>query len=93
MLINREVQGKDGSFFVEINNQRLAEMTYSIEGKTLVVKHTGVSDELRGKNVGYQLVEHMVTYAKENGLKIKPLCSFVNSVFNKDKEKYIDVLV
>lgn len=58
----------------------------------MIIDHTEVSDELRGKNVGYQLVHTAVEYARANHIKIIPLCPFAKSVFDKKAAEYGDVL-
>ena len=93
MLIQHEQQGHKGSFYVEENSKRLAEMIYSMSGvELMIIEHTEVSDELRGKNVGYQLVHAAVEYARTNQLKILPLCPFAKSVFDKKREEFGDVM-
>ena len=39
---------------------------------------------------GYKLVEAAVNFARENNIKIMPLCSFANAVFRK-RSDYNDV--
>jgi predicted GNAT family acetyltransferase len=81
-----------GTFFVEENGVRLANMTFSKAGTDrIIIDHTEVSDTLRGKNVGKQLVATAVDYARKNNLKIVPLCPFARSVFDRVKE-FQDVL-
>jgi predicted GNAT family acetyltransferase len=93
MLIQQKQDGTKGSFYVEENGIILAEMTYSMTGTTLmIIDHTEVSDELRGKNVGYQLVHTAVEYARTNHIKILPLCPFAKSVFDKKGAAFADVL-
>jgi len=93
MLIQQKQDGTRGSFYVEENGVILAEMTYSMTGTTLmIIDHTEVSDELRGKNVGYQLVHTAVEYARTNHIKILPLCPFAKSVFDKKGAAFADVL-
>ena len=93
MLIQHEQQEQKGSFYVEENGNRLAEMIYSMPSKELmIIGHTEVADELRGKNVGYQLVYTAVEFARANHLKILPLCPFAKSVFDKKREEFGDVL-
>lgn len=71
---------------------RLAEMTFSMAGdRLLIIDHTEVSDALRGKGAGKQLVEAAVLYAREKKLKVMPLCPFAKAVFEKTKS-YHDVL-
>ncbi len=93
MLIQQKKEGAKGSFYVAENEKVLAEMTYTMANTDLmIIDHTEVSDELRGKNVGYQLVHTAVEYARTNHIKIMPLCPFARSVFDKKKEEFGDVL-
>lgn len=93
MLIQQKQEGSKGSFYVEEAGTILAEMTYSMTGNDLmIIDHTEVSDELRGKNMGYQLVRSAVEYARANHIKILPLCTFAKSVFDKKGVEFADVL-
>ena len=92
MEIKLEQTTTKGSFYIEDDGKRLAEMTFSKAGdKLIIIDHTEVSDVLRGKNAGKQLVAAGVEYARKNGVKILPLCPFAKSVFDK-VEEYGDVL-
>jgi predicted GNAT family acetyltransferase len=93
MDIKHEQSGQKGSFYIEIDNSRKGMMTYRMAGdKKMIIDHTEVGDELRGKNAGYQMVNAAVDYARANGIKILPLCPFANSVFKK-KTELQDVLL
>lgn len=92
MDIKHDQREGKGVFYVEENGRRLAEMTYVMAGaQKLIIDHTEVNESLKGKNVGKQLVGAAVSYARENKLKILPLCPFAKSVFDKVAE-YEDVL-
>jgi uncharacterized protein len=92
MLIQHKQTGTKGSFFVAKEETVLAEMTYTMpSADKMIIEHTEVSDELRGKNVGYQLVDAAVEYARDKQIKIIPLCPFANAVFKK-KPELADVL-
>jgi len=57
-----------------------AELTYSIASPSLIVAdHTGVPDAARGTGVGARLVARLVADARAEGVKIVPLCPFVNA--------------
>ncbi|MCD8902949.1 N-acetyltransferase [Staphylococcus gallinarum] len=88
-----QIKKGTNKFYVgEDENNFLAQMTYVPSGEgMIIIDHTEVSDELRGQHVGKDLVEAGVTYARENNLKIVPLCPFAKSVFDKTPE-YKDVL-
>jgi uncharacterized protein len=92
MDIQQTETGSKGLFYIEENGEKLAEMTYSKAGDTrIIIDHTDVSDKLRGKGAGKQLVAAAVAYARKNKLKILPLCPFAHSVFDKTPE-FHDVL-
>lgn len=81
-----------GMFYVEEEGETLAAMTYTMPAvNKMIIDHTEVSDKLRGKNAGYQLVHAAVEYARKHQLTIIPLCPFAASVF-KRKPAFSDVL-
>lgn len=87
MLIQQKQNGTKGAFYIEEAGKLLAEMTYTMpSADKMIIDHTEVSDALRGKNAGYQLVHTAVEYARANNIKITPLCPFANSVFKKNPE-------
>ena len=92
MLIQNKKIGNKGLFFVEVDGNILAEMTYTMSSEDkMIIEHTEVSDQLKGQSVGYQLVHTAVEYARTHGIKIIPLCPFASAVFKK-KPEYADVL-
>jgi uncharacterized protein len=92
MQIQNVVRGQEGAFYIQQDEDILAEMTYKLNGeKTMVIDHTEVDESLRGKNVGYELVRHAVEFARSEGLKIIPVCEFAKSVLEKEEE-FKDVL-
>lgn len=84
MIIQQQDDGKKGSFYVEENGKRVAEMVYVWAGeKAFIVEHTEVDASLEGKGVGKQLVHHMVEFARAKQLKVIPLCPFTKAVLDK----------
>ncbi len=62
-------------------------MTYSWAGTVrMIIDHTEINPEFKGQKVGNQLVMAAVEYARENHIKIIPLCPFAKSVFDKTPE-------
>jgi predicted GNAT family acetyltransferase len=49
-----------------------------------IIDHTGVEESFGGKGLGRQLVMKAVEYARNNALKILPLCPFAKKVFDKE---------
>ncbi|MEM1218900.1 MAG: GNAT family N-acetyltransferase [Bacteroidota bacterium] len=87
VVIQHELNGKKGAFFVEKEGNRLAEMTYSkINDQLIIIDHTEVSDALRGQGVGRAMVQQSVEMARDQNIKILPLCPFAKSVFQKVEE-------
>ncbi len=87
MEIKQIEHGSKGAFAIEEGQERLAELTYSKAGdKMIIIDHTDVSDKLRGKGAGKQLVMKAVEFARASNIKIVPLCPFARSVFDKTPE-------
>jgi predicted GNAT family acetyltransferase len=93
MQIERQQHGVRGMFYAGDPQNPQAAMVYRRDAKNnIIIEHTEVGDELKGKNAGYQLVHTAVEYAREHNIKILPLCPFAKSVFDK-KPEFADVLV
>jgi predicted GNAT family acetyltransferase len=93
MDIQREEHGRKGAFFIDEDGEWIAEMTYLKTGEnTLVIDHTEVDPKLHGTNVGRELVAAAVAYARENGLRIKPVCPHAKKVIDATPE-FQDVLI
>lgn len=83
--VKQQETDSKGSFYIEKNGERIAEMTYSKAGDDrIIIDHTEVSDVLRGQGAGKQMVEKAVAYAREKKISIIPLCPFARSVFDKN---------
>ncbi len=64
-----------------------AELTYSITTPQLIIAdHTSVPDSFRGTGAGLALVTRLVADARAEGVKIMPLCPFVNAQRKKHPE-------
>ena len=90
--IQQKDNGKKGSFYIELDDEMVAEMTYVWVGKSrIIIDHTEVDEKLKGKNAGKQMVAKAVEFAREKEIKILPLCPFAKNVLQKVKS-YSDVL-
>lgn len=93
MQIEQQQQGVKGMFYVGDAQHPQAAMVYRTDARNnIIIEHTEVGDELRGQNVGYQLVHTAVEYARKNNIRILPLCPFAKSVFDKRPE-FADVRI
>ena len=92
MIVQHKQRGGNGMFYVQVDGDILARMTYlQPDAAQLIVEHTEVDEEIRHENVGYEMVHTVVEYARHHKLKIVPMCPFVKAVFDK-KPEYKDVL-
>ena len=92
MLIQHKQQGARGMYFIEQDGEILAEIIYTTPSMDrIIIEHTEVGDELKGQNVGFQLVNHLVEHARTHHQKLIPICPFAKSVFDK-KPDFQDVL-
>jgi predicted GNAT family acetyltransferase len=80
-----------GAFFIEKDGERSAEMVVSVAGQNLTVYHTEVSEKLRGQGVAPRLLKAMTTYVREHGLKVIPLCPYVNAEFRRHPDQFADI--
>lgn len=92
MKIERKDDGKKGEFTAISEGEKAGLMTYVWTGEDkFIIDHTEVESEFSGQGVGKKLVMAAVEFARENKLKIIPLCPYAKSVFDKSQELH-DVL-
>ncbi|SDH21550.1 hypothetical protein SAMN05421827_11952 [Pedobacter terrae] len=78
---------KKGQFEALDNGLQAGILAYVWAGPgKFIIDHTEVSADFAGQGVGKKLVMAAVDYARENKLKILPLCPFAKSVFDKTPE-------
>jgi predicted GNAT family acetyltransferase len=91
-FVTREHGATKGRFVIRRGGEE-AELTYSITTPTLIIAdHTGVPDSFRGTGAGLALVQALVDAARKDGIKVVPLCPFVNATRKKHPE-WADVFV
>ena len=80
----REDDGTTGRFIIYDGEIFAGEMTYKwADSKTLLIDHTRIKEAFGGRGLGKLLVAEAVKFAREQGIKIIPLCPFVKAIFNK----------
>lgn len=80
-----------GGFFIYDDGKKIAEMIVGIKEKVMTVYHTEVETEAEGKGFAKQLLEDMVSYAREEKLKVVPQCPFVHAQFKRHEEEYRNI--
>jgi uncharacterized protein len=76
---------KNGAFYIQESGKQDALMTFVFAGEDkIIIDHTEVNSGNNGKGYGKKMVEKAVEFARENNIKIIPLCPFAKSVFDKN---------
>ncbi|WP_079504619.1 GNAT family N-acetyltransferase [Mesobacillus jeotgali] len=84
---------EDGRFVAkDASGLEVGEVTFTRDGdEVLVVNHTGVDPDYRGQGIAEELVRHVAEKAKNEGLKIDPVCSYAKKELER-KPKYSELL-
>ena len=83
--LSHEDSGSSGRFVIYDDDVFAGEMTYTRrKDGNIVIDHTGVESAFGGKGYGGLLLAEAVGYARREGIKIVPVCSFVAARFAKD---------
>lgn len=79
----KEIENK-GFAIAKEDHKRAGIMTYSIAGENhIIIDHTEINPDFKGKSVGKQLLYKIVEMAREKNIKITPVCPFANAMFKK----------
>ena len=90
--IRLERRGHRGRYVLEMPNGEPAELTFVDSGPDhIIVDHTWVPQDYRGRGIAEKLVVRVVEDARARGLKITPLCRYVATEFRRHKD-WADVL-
>lgn len=85
------LNGRKGEVQIFSDGEKAGKMDISVIGEKLTVYHTEVDSVYEGKGFAKILLEKLVSYAKENDLKIVPLCPYVHAQFKRNSEMYGDI--
>lgn len=92
---NTKVVFKEDHIYGEVqlvsDNKKAGKMDISVADGKLRVYHTEVDAEYEGKGFAKLLLNELVSYAKENSLRIIPLCPYVLAQFKRHPEEYAAV--
>ena len=68
----------------------LSKLDYIQDGKNFVITHVGVHPALRGQGIAGRIVEVSLAYARENSLRVVPMCSYA-AAFIRRHPKYAEL--
>lgn len=84
------VNNADAKRFEIQLGDKVAMVEYMRSGNNIIYTHTEVPPEFEGKGIAGKLAHHVMEYAKNEGLKVQPLCPFINSYVKRHPE-YQDI--
>lgn len=91
--IKHTTDGNKGRFYMQDGEEFVSELTYqNADNKVMIVDHTKTREDMQGNGLASKIVDYVVNYARENDLKINPVCPFVKDKF-KETASYEDVHV
>ncbi|MEY4765157.1 MAG: hypothetical protein RI907_1830 [Pseudomonadota bacterium] len=67
------------------------EVDYRLNAGVMVVTHTGVPRQLEGRGIAAAMVKHALNWARTEGLRVQPLCSYV-AVYMRRHAEWQDLL-
>lgn len=72
-------------FELEVDGH-VAFVTYHMVGDVMVLPHTETPFALRERGIGERVVLGALAHARAQGLKVRPMCSFVRHVLTQHPE-------
>lgn len=72
-------------FEIEVDGA-LALAAYRRDGHTLLMTHTEVPPEAQGRGIAAALVRAALDWARAEGLRVRPLCSYVAAYMRRHPE-------
>ena len=85
--VTHQARDHKGEFVIKHEESVIAKMTYTRVGNTrIIIDHTEVNEAHKEKGLGRAIVEAGVEWARQNEVKVIPLCPFAKSIINKTPE-------
>jgi predicted GNAT family acetyltransferase len=70
--------------------RQLSKLDYLLDGDIIVMTHVGVYPEHRGQGVAGKLTQVALEYAKENSLRVIPMCPYIAAYIRRNPQ-YIEL--
>ncbi len=77
--------------FETLIDGKRGELNYLQNGDEFVITHVGVHPSLRGQGIAGKITEAALKYARENALRVVPLCSYA-AVYIRRNPQYASLL-
>lgn len=87
VTITRHEQGHEGEYHAHVpGSDHIGRLTWVHHNGVRAAEHTLVPKEIGGRGVAGKLVDALIADAREQGFKVKPVCSYVVAAFDKHPE-------
>ena len=80
------IRNEDERRFESWIDGTLAKLDYIQDGKNFVITHVGVHPDLRGQGIAGRIVQVSLEYARENNLRVVPMCSYAAAYIRRHPE-------
>lgn len=81
-------------FLIRLSEDDIGVIEYQKQkGKVLVMYHTGVPEKYRGQGIAEKLAIYAFTWAKENGYKVVPQCSYLEKFVKTKGSSFLDISI
>lgn len=64
----------------------LSKLDYIVNDDTIVMTHVGVHPQHRGGGVAGRITQVALEYARENNLRVIPMCSYVGAYIRRNQQ-------
>ncbi len=76
---------KENTFETWIDGH-LCKLDYMQDGNNFVIEHVGVYPEYRGQGIAGKIMEAALEYARQNSLRVVPMCSYAVYYIRKNPQ-------
>lgn len=83
-------QPEASRFHVTVDGHE-AEVSYRIDGQRMIIEHTGVPSAIGGRGVAGTLMQAALEFARTEGLKVVPACSYAFAYIQRHAD-YADLV-
>lgn len=84
---NKIVHSTDICRFETVKNGVTAYVEYEFVENGILITHTVVPEKISGLGVAAHLVQYVLKYAKDRGIKVVPKCSYVKTYMQRHPDE------
>ena len=76
----------DQSRFQAVVDGQTCVIDYALQNGVMAVTHTGVPPPVEGRGIAGQLMKALLDQAKNDGVKVEPLCTYARAYMERHPE-------